>query len=247
MKLSSFPLGKAYRTARIERLDFYTRYSSDVDSYLVNEIYDKEVYFFQCEHEHPLILDIGANIGLSTIYFKALYPECRIVAFEPDPVSFEILNKNIALHRLSSVISLEKAVSGRNGVADLFVFSEQGSDVGMPVCSLYENSLTKKKIKVESVDISGISCLDQGVDFVKIDIEGGESDVIYSLVESGKIKSIKEIVVEYHHWVEQRYAFDEFIAVLESNGFHMKVICEEDIHPDYPDISGNTILKFIRN
>ena len=44
--------------------------------------------------EPETILDLGANIGLTTAYFGATYPNARIVAVEPDPASFQLLKRN---------------------------------------------------------------------------------------------------------------------------------------------------------
>src|SRR5688572_17057445 len=47
----------------------------------VDEIFVEEVYKFKAESDHPVILDCGANIGLSLVYFKKLYPNAHIIAF----------------------------------------------------------------------------------------------------------------------------------------------------------------------
>ncbi|MEY3377413.1 MAG: hypothetical protein RLZZ328_438, partial [Bacteroidota bacterium] len=59
------------------------------------EIFVEEIYKFESNKSHPVILDCGANIGISTIYFKTIYPNAIVHAFEPDANLFEILSKNI--------------------------------------------------------------------------------------------------------------------------------------------------------
>jgi FkbM family methyltransferase len=241
MNLKSYPRIKPCFS---KDLEFYSRYSPDVDRYLIKEIFENEIYRFDCGHDYPVIIDCGANIGLSLLYFKILYPRSRIISFEPDAVSFRVADKNISFHNFDNISLIKKAASHVNDIADFYVFPV--SDKEIPVCSLYPNALANKRISVESVDVSGLPDLDEGVDFMKIDIEGGESDVVYSLSSSGKIRNVREFVVEYHRWVKQRYSLSEFVAVFEEHGFCTELVCDEDIHPAYPDTSGNTVLKFTR-
>ncbi len=58
-----------------------------------DEIITQEIYRFKADTDAPLILDCGANIGLSALYFQRLYPKARIMAFEPDTHNFELLTK----------------------------------------------------------------------------------------------------------------------------------------------------------
>ena len=55
------------------------------------EIWGKEIYYFKSPNISPFIIDIGAHIGISVLYFKQLYPNSNILAFEPNPISFDIL------------------------------------------------------------------------------------------------------------------------------------------------------------
>src|SRR4051812_46664341 len=44
----------------------------------------------------PVILDVGANIGMASLYFKTHYPDCRLEAFEPDPRLANLFKRNLA-------------------------------------------------------------------------------------------------------------------------------------------------------
>ena len=60
----------------------------------IDELFVDEVYKSVLNTEQPYILDCGANIGLSVIYFKKQWPNATVIAFEPDEKNFEYLNKN---------------------------------------------------------------------------------------------------------------------------------------------------------
>src|SRR5215471_7593686 len=62
--------------------------------WMYREIFDLEIYRFNAKTKRPYIIDCGANIGLSVLYFKQLYPESQIVAFEPDEAVFAVLSRN---------------------------------------------------------------------------------------------------------------------------------------------------------
>ena len=57
----------------------------------------------------------GANIGLSVLYFKRLFPACRIYAYEPDPYIFEILQRNVTEFHLTDVTLVNEAVAEFSG------------------------------------------------------------------------------------------------------------------------------------
>ena len=72
------------------------------------EIFVDEIYKFRPTSERPFVLDLGANVGVSVLYFKLNYPAARITAFEPDPAIFEYLSRNVASYGLSEVTLLHE-------------------------------------------------------------------------------------------------------------------------------------------
>ena len=69
-----------------------------------------------------VVLDLGANIGYFTLLAARLVGESgRVYAFEPEPMNFEYLKKNIAVNGYKNVLAYQKGVSGASGTAKLFV------------------------------------------------------------------------------------------------------------------------------
>src|SRR5436190_6322828 len=54
-------------------------------SFLFNEVFISNDYYFKSSPRQPVIIDCGANIGMSVLYFKKLYPQSKIIAFEANP------------------------------------------------------------------------------------------------------------------------------------------------------------------
>jgi hypothetical protein len=63
--------------------------------HLYREIFVRQYYYFRANTDHPVIFDCGANLGMATLFFKWLYPKSRVEAFEPDPGTFAVLQKNV--------------------------------------------------------------------------------------------------------------------------------------------------------
>ena len=94
---------------------------------IAREVFVFGDYFFNASTPAPVIIDCGANIGMSTLFFKWLYPQARITAFEPSPVAVAALRKNILDNVLTDVSVVEAAASGEEGTIK---FWEQESKPG---------------------------------------------------------------------------------------------------------------------
>ena len=67
--------------------------------------------------ERPLILDLGANIGLGTLYFAKNWPKAHIIAVEPDDRNFRVLKANV--EGMSNITPIEGAVASEDGVVQI--------------------------------------------------------------------------------------------------------------------------------
>ena len=96
------------KTIRIDGVTFtYQHRHSLFHTY--EEIFVREIYRFDAATPSPLIIDCGANIGLSILYFKKIFPAAQVIGFEPDPHNFNLLQKNLLQNpALNTHISLVK-------------------------------------------------------------------------------------------------------------------------------------------
>ena len=183
-------------------------------SYLFSEIFVNMSYFFRTESETPIILDCGSNIGMSILFFKKIYPKARIIAFEPDPATFEKLHANVEQNLLTNTELHQCALGSTDGMVDLF----QGARDGSLVMSLLSERGAGAKIEVPSRRLS--SFITEEVDLLKIDIEGAEEIVLNEVAESGKLRLVRQLHLEYHHHINpatDRFSF--ILKLLEDNGF----------------------------
>jgi len=177
-------------------------------AYLFEEIFVKQDYHFKARSTHPRIIDCGSNIGMSVLLFKTLYPESSIIAFEPDPETFAILQRNVAANHITGVELHNFALHSARGNVDFYYDPEQPARLRM---STRKERTSQACRKVEAVPLSDY--VHGEVDFLKMDIEGAELLVLQELGQSDKLKCIREMVVEYHHHIHP--AEDQLSRMLE--------------------------------
>ena len=89
------------------------------------EIFVDGQYKFLTNNSNPVILDCGANVGLSILYFKMFYPHSKIKAYEPNKYILEYLKTNISNNKLHDVEINDKAIWIHNEGVN---FSEDQAD-----------------------------------------------------------------------------------------------------------------------
>ena len=184
-------------------------------SFLYREIFARQNYYFRAETDSPLIFDCGANIGMSTPYFKWLFPKSRIRCFEPDPYTYQTLNKNIANNRLELITTFQCALWDEEKKLDFFIDSKRPATT---VMSAFPERGVTQAIEVSAEKLSKF--ITEPVDFLKLDVEGAETRVVQELVQSRKIALVKQMVIEYHHhFGTQRANLSHLLASLECAGF----------------------------
>jgi len=176
------------------------------------EIFNKEIYRFSTNVQCPYIIDCGANIGLSLIYFKRLFPKATIIGFEPDPRVFGVLERNIKSFQLQDITLFQKAVWTSETKLDFF---SEGADAGRIAVSADQ----EKIITIETVRLK--DHLKGNIDFLKVDIEGAETEVLKDCQE--ELKNVRNIFVEYHSFVGEEQTLDELLHTLSQAGFKYSI------------------------
>jgi len=189
----------------------FTDNISFIDAY--NEIFINEIYKFRTDEnsQEKLIIDCGANIGLSALYFSEKYPNHEIICFEPDPIIFEILEQNLSTRKNNGIVLKNKAIWISE---DDLTFFRDGAMAG----SFFE-SLNRSKIKVQSEKLS--KYLNRKVDLLKIDIEGAEVEVLKA--NELLLENVNNIFVEYHSYIGREQQLDIILKVLTKSGFRYQI------------------------
>jgi FkbM family methyltransferase len=166
---------------------FYPTDGSDIG--IMQEIFINKEYLTKID-KPQYIFDIGSNVGISVIFFKLLYPDANIYAFEPDPVTFEKLKRNTS--QFGKVFLYNWAISNLNSDIEYYVNTESSMS-----SSMYKRSSFQKLIKVKSKTVSQI-IKELGipkVDLLKFDIEGAE---FVAFDNKDNIENIQYLIGEVH-------------------------------------------------
>lgn len=175
------------------------------------QIFEDQIYRFSSSTDRPYILDCGANIGLSVIYFKRRYPQSSIVAFEPDKAIFDILRRNVRSFGYDDIEIVNRAVW--NSETELN-FTSDGADGGRLSIPNDKPNHAVKTVRLRDY-------LDQKIDFLKLDIEGAETEVLSDCAD--QLSNVERLFVEYHSFDGQPQTLHIVTEVLAQAGFRLHI------------------------
>jgi FkbM family methyltransferase len=177
----------------------------------LREIFIDEVYKIDLPPK-PYIIDCGSNIGLSIIYLKNRHPDAEIVGFEPDRSNFALLKKNIESNKLQGVTLLEKAAWISDDVLDFSNDGDMGSKIEI------KNDVNSST-KVQGARLRDY--IDKQLDFLKIDIEGAEYEVLKDI--SDKLGMVRNMFVEYHGSFSSNNELIDLLTIIQRAGFKLYI------------------------
>jgi FkbM family methyltransferase len=164
--------------------------------------------------ECPVIVDCGANIGMSVLYFKTIRPASTIVACEPNPQAFQLLKQNVG--GLDGITLRNVALTDQAGEAELFCSDDQAALTD----SLRPDRGIGPPILVKTERLSELLGTLPSIDLVKIDVEGAEWEIISDLRETGLLTKPNRYIIEYHHQIgNEEPRLSKFLCVFEDAGF----------------------------
>jgi FkbM family methyltransferase len=170
----------------------------------VQAIVDREV------RDSDTLVNVGANIG---IYVIPLAKKVRkVIAFEPHPKTYEMLENSIELNNLHNVVLIKKAIgdSKKKVLFGLSVIPMESGIITEP------NRHTYSGIEVESVDLDSVLVSEDRVDWLLIDVEGSEINVLNgarNILRKNSPKIIVEIFRENLESVKNMLAEEGYPVV----------------------------------
>ncbi len=133
------------------------------------------IYRLPAAFRPSVIWDIGANIGLATLYFKKRYPHATIHAFEPQKENFQLLQLNTS--GLPGVNPCAYALGEQSGEIELAAKSDRSTNSYSSVLH-GDNQASTETVPIRSVREVLQENHDRVVDLIKIDTEGAEYDIL---------------------------------------------------------------------
>lgn len=219
------------------RIEGFTIYAYDYPTLieLYREIFIRGIYQFKSNSQSPFIIDAGSNIGVSVLFFKKLYPQAEIWAFEPNPDSYFLLEKNMLDNIIENVKIFPIALSNADGPIDFYIPSQKGS---LNASSI--NNGVHQSFKVDSKQLSSLLPDKKKIDCIKIDIEGDEEKVMEDLLSSGLLSRIDNLIIEYHLNINANEKLQHLISMMKDHQFEYRRIDEKEL------ITSDVIIHFYR-
>lgn len=182
--------------------------------YTYREIYENEIYRFISNKPNPFIIDCGANVGLSILYLKRLYPKSNIIGFEADPVVYKTLQANLNSFGYDDIAIYNKALWKEERTLE---FSVEGADAGRVAQNNKEEF--NYRVKVPTVCLSNY--LSESVDFLKLDIEGAETAVLKECADC--LHKVNNLFVENHSFWGEPQTLNGILSILNDANFRVSI------------------------
>ena len=196
----------------------------------VNTFYSKEPETLKWidnfnEDKNIIFWDIGANIGLYSIYAALKFPKLKVIAFEPSLNNLPVLSRNIYINKLLDRISISQfPLSNEENKFLTFRennFIEGGGLNAFGVKFDYENKSFEGKNNYKIFGSSINNILDNNIleipDYIKIDVDGIEHMILEGGNKYLSNKKIKQIIVELNESFKEQ--LDRCDKILKNNNF----------------------------
>jgi len=182
--------------------------------------------------DNDVFVDVGAHIGLYSIYVARISKRGKVIAIEPHPENFQFLLLNIKLNKLRNVIALNLVAWKENVELPLYIADSSGGHTLKPTTARKRVVSIRGRRLDDIIGELGIS----KVSFVKIDVEGAEVEVLEGLRNTLRIHRPK-LMVEV--WKDNAGAVRRF---LEDLNYSIQKV-SESISKDFCYIYATSSLK----
>lgn len=192
--------------------------SNVVDHYLFYGIEDSSYKPVLRElKKAKVILDIGANIGTTSLFFASINPNAQIISFEPHPDTFKRAVENIKLNNFQNIDLINIGLGEKKERLKLYEVNE--NNPGMNRIIAEDKDLPFKQIDIEMLDVIMLERGISKVDFIKIDVEGFEYSVLQGGKEIIKSKPMLFLELDDNNLKENNKSAKELIDLLLSFGY----------------------------
>lgn len=202
----SFPIKKI-------KIEGTSAYASDVNLNSSGHI-TKALSLLYDASDKPVCLDIGANIGLTTLLMDQLFEGGRILSFEPHPKTFKQLSVNIEENKTGmNEISVFIFALGKSKSNLLFRDVDQYNTGNSFIIEGSLAAAAQSTIRVPVEVIDDLDIMPEHIDLMKVDVEGFELDVLKGGIKT--LPSVDTVLIEFNHWCLSSLAHTLPIDALE--------------------------------
>ena len=165
-------------------------FEGDIDIFY--EIFFRKIYDVPCRQTGPvkIVVDLGANVGLSALYFLQQYPQAKVICVEPEPGNFKMLTKNLQPEiATGKVTALQVAAMGKDGFVS---FETADAKYNSRVIANGD----QKNIPSISIPALMQRCGIDHIDLLKVDVEGAEKYIFSGNLDW--LQKVDDVLIEIH-------------------------------------------------
>jgi FkbM family methyltransferase len=182
--------------------------NSDLEEYRINSIFEKEpetiAWIDSICNSDSVFYDIGANIGIYTLYMNYKNPMMQMFCFEPVQNNFNSLQNNIILNNAKNVHPFNIALSNNNMITNLFISDTRngnsGAQIEAPINEKGESFEAKKIEKILSFQLDYLvnNLNFPQPNFIKIDVDGHENEILNGMKVTLENEQLKSLLIEFN-------------------------------------------------
>lgn len=171
-----------------------------------------------------VVIDIGANVGFFSLYMLYRFPGAKILAYEPMPYNFGVLEQYQQQFRHFDFQVYQKAIGGKNEKITLNASTLNGYTT---MATVFKNEKKGHQIEVDALSLDTICEQHQlsQIDFLKLDCEGAEYDILYK-ASAETLEKIDIMSIETHQGKKEHENLPSLKKFLEERGYHIEVLDE---------------------
>lgn len=183
---------------------------SDLERYRVETILEKEpetiawINGWSNASKSSIFFDIGANIGIYSLYATYKYPSLDVYSFEPVLNNYSALQRNVRLNRSQNIYPFNLALANENKLSNLYLSDTRIGNSGAQIdIAVNEKGEEYKALRVEKVLSISLDKLifEYGLPvptFVKIDVDGHETDILKGMLRALAQPELKSLLIEFN-------------------------------------------------
>lgn len=201
-------------------------WNGDIDNYFLGhqfeEMYKSRIYdsFFRGKQD-LVVFDVGANIGMFT-YYASRYSK-EIHAIEPSKDHLQVLSSMIEFNKLTDKVIIHPyALSNKDGMAE---FHHNENKTMYSLSGAVNNTNETELVITKRLDTILFDNNIEHIDFMKLDVEGAEFDILGSDSFTNAAPKIGALVVELHQWAGRNP--HQAVEALELRGFKVSRISND--------------------
>ena len=180
--------------------------ANSLEEYRCDSFFTKEPetieWIRQIVVDGEVFYDVGANIGIYSIFTAILYPKCRVYCFEPYWKNYQRLCENIKLNRVENIVPLFIGLSANTCIDSFYIKDERLGASGSQFGSNVDEHGDEYKVLSEEKVL--VFSLDQFIDIlhapapnhIKIDVDGRESEIVAGMRKLITNPQLKSVLIE---------------------------------------------------